>query len=146
MKAAIGLSLVLFVGIGSAVAQFLWHWSRVNLVGEEHVRAVASRLVIGMPEQAAVSLLATNGLETNAFIQDTNEWTRIYSFTNAGGTSCGLAVVFRQKPGEVPRKGRVVEMTNGILHAALLNRIQIARTNKPLTNIVPGRPSSISER
>ena len=133
----------------SAIAQFVTKWSHVNQVGETQVKAVASRLVIGMREKDAMGLLASNGLHVTSGIRETDHWIRIYCYTNSPRQhSCGLWLEFRQKPSSTglimttnPPSGirmyvtettnQFVAMTNGILRAALLNGIQIARTNSP---------------
>jgi hypothetical protein len=87
-----------------------------------------------MPEQAAISLLRTNGLRVNAAVHGVNGWSYKYCYLDANH----LSVDFCQKPSAwgllwtTNEYGvRCVVWTNGILQGAILRGVQIARTNAP---------------
>ncbi len=117
------------------IAQFMTEHSRINPFGEAEVRKIASRLVIGMPEQEVLSMLATNGLLHNSTVHERQSWSYVYCYTNnrPDHVSSLLWLKFRQKP--TPTAPLVIDgfvvWTNGILEAALINNVQIARTNTP---------------
>jgi hypothetical protein len=119
-----------------AVAQFLSSPDRPNSIREPELRAIASRLVVGMPEHDAISFLRTNGLRVNATVHDVNGWSYKYCYLNDTPYVQHLSVGFRQKPSpsgliwETNQFGvRCVARTNGVLQAAVLGGVQVARTN-----------------
>jgi hypothetical protein len=128
----------LFISVGCAVAQFLTDKGHPNSMREAEVRTVAARLVIGMREEDAIGLLATNGLRVNATVQDINCWFYKYCYLDDTPYVRSLSLEFRQKPSgsglmmTTNQHGvRHVLWTNGILQAAILNNVQIAKTNAP---------------
>jgi hypothetical protein len=139
MKTAAQLfALGLFAYATCALAQFLVHPDRPNSLREPEIRAIASRLVIGMPEHDAISLLSTNGLRVNAATHDVSSWSYKYCYLDRTPIVHHLSVDFCQKPSPsgllwtTNEYGvRCVAWTNGILQAAILGGVQIARTNAP---------------
>jgi hypothetical protein len=121
-----------------ALAQFLVHPDRPNSLREPEIRVIASRLVLGMPEHDAISFLSTNGLRVNATVHGVDGWSYKYCYLDDTPYVHHLSVDFRQKPSPsgflwaTNQYGvRCVVWTNGILHAAILGDVQIARTNAP---------------
>jgi hypothetical protein len=139
MKTAARLFAVgLFACASCALAQFLVHPDRPNSLREPEIRAIASRLVIGMPEHEAISFLSTNGLRVNAAVHGVRGWCYKYCYLDSTPYVRSLSVDFRQKPSPsgllwtTNQYGvRCVVWTNGILQAAILGGVQIARTNAP---------------
>ena len=139
MKISGYLFVLVLLAYGScALAQFLVHPDWPNSLRESKIRVIASRLVIGMPERDATNFLGTNGLRVNATVHHVDGWSYKYCYSDGTPYLRHLSVDFHQKPSPsgllwaTNRYGvRCIVRTNGILQAATLGGVQIARTNAP---------------
>jgi hypothetical protein len=115
-------------------AHLLGHDDDLQARSKEHLRKVASKLVIGTRQEDALKVLGTNGFADGWIELGTNRWEMHCCYTNVLPVS-QVDLLLRFRSAQDTTHAVVTNysemMTNSVLIAVFVGDEQIAHTNSP---------------